>query len=132
MDKGRTVKRSVVLVVEDEPLQRKSMEQILSAAGFTVLMAGRAETALAILDARDNIDAVVTDINMPGALDGFVVAWRARRQGRPVPVIVVSGVVQAGQEQPAMGFRFLPKPLDPTALVHEVRQAIRSNPHSAM
>src|SRR5258705_5354150 len=107
MDKGRTVKRSVVLVVEDEPLQRKSMEQILSAAGFTVLMAGRAETALAILAARDNIDAVVTDINMPGPLDGFVVAWRAPRQGRPVPVGVVSGVVQAGPDHPAMGCRVL-------------------------
>ncbi len=124
MEEGRTVK-PVVLVVEDEPLQRKSIEKTLSAAGFMVVAAGRAEAALGILDARDDIAAVVTDIKMPGALDGFVVAWRARRPGRPVPVIVVSGAVHAGHEQPAMGFRFLPKPLDPTILVHELRQAIR-------
>src|SRR5258706_7103993 len=90
MDEGRTVKQSVVLVVEDDPFQRKSMERILSAAGFTVLVTGRAEKALAVLDARDDIAAVVTDIKMPVpyAAQGFTagILLRRNRPNRPLHV----------------------------------------------
>jgi CheY-like chemotaxis protein len=127
MARGTGNKR-IVLVVEDEALQRKDLEETLTGAGFAVITASRVDEALRILDKRADISAIVTDIKMPGAADGFVVAWRGRRQARPLPVIVVSAHVKAGHEEPAMGLRYVPKPYNPAVLVAEVNKALAAAP----
>ena len=62
--------RMVVLVVEDQTLVRMFMADFLDEAGFKVFEAVNADEALTVLQARPDGQAVVTDIEMPGSMNG--------------------------------------------------------------
>jgi two-component system, response regulator PdtaR len=79
-----------VLLVEDEPLVRMLLAEELRAAGLTVVEAGCASEALSFL-AVDSVDVVVTDIQMPGGMDGLELAEDIRRKHPAVPIVVTSG-----------------------------------------
>jgi two-component system, response regulator PdtaR len=70
---------AVVLVVEDEPLVRALTVDALEDDGFNVLEAATGDYALTVLRQRDDIRAVVTDVEMPGQIDGFALAHIARK-----------------------------------------------------
>jgi CheY-like chemotaxis protein len=61
---------AVILVVEDEELARLIIADYLKDAGFTVLESSNSEDALALLEARGDVRAVVLDVVMPGKMDG--------------------------------------------------------------
>lgn len=82
---------TVLLVVEDEVLIRDAWVQELQDAGFKVREADNGCDALEILDAEPKIDALVTDIRMPGAVDGWTLAERARKERGKLPVIYATG-----------------------------------------
>ena len=65
---------TVVLVVEDEALLRLLLMEVLEEAGFEVIEARTADDAVLLLDHRPDIRLVFTDVDMPGALDGFQLA----------------------------------------------------------
>jgi CheY-like chemotaxis protein len=83
--------RPVVLVVEDEILVRLTVSAYLRDCGYDVLEAGHAGEAIRVLEAGLRVDAVFSDINMPGGMDGFeLAAWIAAR--RPyIKVMLTSG-----------------------------------------
>jgi CheY-like chemotaxis protein len=64
------VNKAVVLVVEDEFLVRLCATDALHDAGYDVLDAGNAETAIEILEKRNDVGVVFTDVNMPGQIMG--------------------------------------------------------------
>jgi DNA-binding NarL/FixJ family response regulator len=68
--------QTLVLVVEDEPLIRIFTVQVLTEAGFEVEEAGNSGEALSRLNGR-TINALVTDVDMPGRLDGCGLAWKS-------------------------------------------------------
>jgi CheY-like chemotaxis protein len=78
-----------VLVVEDEPLMRMLMVDILEEAGFDVLEAASGLEACRLIEDPNHIDLIVTDLNMPEA-NGVVVAKRARAHAPDIPVLFVS------------------------------------------
>ncbi|HXF54359.1 MAG TPA: response regulator [Hyphomicrobiaceae bacterium] len=118
--------RIVVLVVEDEPLVRLLMVEVLREAGFDVIEARTADEGMKLLDREGAIRAVVSDIETPGQHDGFALAWHARLRPSAKPVVLVSGqLVPAADELPS-GTRFIQKPVDPPILVREVREAVLS------
>ena len=78
-----------VLLVEDEPLIRMLMVDMLEDAGFDILEAESGVDACRLIDDPNHIDLVVTDLNMPEA-DGVAVAKRARAHTPDVPVLFVS------------------------------------------
>uniref|UniRef100_UPI0019537961 response regulator n=4 Tax=Pseudomonadota TaxID=1224 RepID=UPI0019537961 len=78
---------AAVLVVEDEPLVRTMAADILMDAGYRVFEACEAADALAILDGRDDIGAVFTDIEMPG-MTGLALAATVRDRWPSMPVLV--------------------------------------------
>jgi len=59
--------------------------------GFKILIAGNAENAIAQLDADPSIDAMVTDVDMPGTMDGVKLAHHVRNRWPSVKIIVTSG-----------------------------------------
>jgi CheY-like chemotaxis protein len=61
----------VVLVVEDEPLVRMIIVDTLADAGFEVLQASDAHEALRLFEAKAEVAVVLTDIDMPGGMDGL-------------------------------------------------------------
>ncbi len=102
--------RTVVLIVEDEPLLRMIAVEMVEAAGFVALEAARADDAIRILEQRSDIRIVFTDIDMPGSMDGLKLAAAIRGRWPPVELIVTSG--QTIVQQAALPERgvFLPKP----------------------
>jgi DNA-binding response OmpR family regulator len=119
--RGEILHRPVVLLVEDEPLVRVLQVDILREAGFWVAEAQDADEAFETLRERADIDAVLTDVDMPGSLDGFEFA-RLVRQGWPeVGVLVISGKTSPGPGDLPPGADFIAKPVRPAALVAALR-----------
>ena len=98
-----------VLVVEDDALIRMLLSDALTDAGYCVLEAENALKAIAVLS-RHTIDALVTDIDMPGGLNGLDLARMVRSHQSNVAVLVVSGGHSLGSGQFLDGARFLSKP----------------------
>ncbi len=85
--------KPVVLVVEDETLILASTVEHLEAAGFTAIAASNADEAISILESRNDIRAVFTDVQMPGSIDGLRLARVVRSRWPPVALLVTSGQV---------------------------------------
>jgi CheY-like chemotaxis protein len=84
---GATGERYVVLVVDDAPSVREMTAQLLTLCGYETLTASDGEAALAIVE-RERVDAVLTDLRMPG-MGGT--ALRECLATRRVPVVLMSG-----------------------------------------
>ncbi|RJF77984.1 response regulator [Rhodopseudomonas palustris] len=102
--------KPVVLVVEDEALLRMNAVDIVHQAGFAVIEASNADEAIEILEARDDIRVVFTDIQIPGSMDGLKLAQAVRGRWPPIQIIATSGRVKVAEKDLPEGGRFLPKP----------------------
>ena len=80
-----------VLVVEDEPHLREAVSAALTLEGFSVVQAADGDEAAGLIEAPDLFDLLVTDVQMPGALDGLGVAARARARQPDLPIVVATG-----------------------------------------
>jgi two-component system, response regulator PdtaR len=69
---------SVILTVEDETLLSAYLGGVLEDAGYQVVAAANADEAIEILEARDDIRVIITDINMPGSMDGLRLAMAVK------------------------------------------------------
>ena len=85
--------RPTILIVEDDQLLRLLTVDIVEDAGFTALQADSADEAVAILEARSDIALLLTDINMPGSIDGLKLAHAVRNRWPPIKIIIVSSRV---------------------------------------
>jgi CheY-like chemotaxis protein len=117
----------VVLVVEDEVLIRMAICGYLRDCGYRVFEAANAAEALAVLQKADvEIDVVLSDIEMPGSMDGFSLA-RWIRENRPGLEVVLVGTPEraanaAGElceEGPTLA-----KPYEPQILVDRIKQLL--------
>lgn len=84
------IRGPVLLVVEDEVLIRLSVCDFLRNAGFTVIEAGSAGEALAVLKVRSDIALVLTDIHMSGATEGVKLIREIRKSYPAIKVITAS------------------------------------------
>ena len=83
---------------------------MIEAAGFIALEASNADEAIEILESRDDIRVMFTDIQMPGSMDGLKLAQAVRGRWPPIEIVATSGRVMLGEHDlPARG-RFVPKP----------------------
>ena len=110
MDLNRPTTSPRILVVDDEPLLRVFNVDMLSEAGFEVLEACDASEALSVLESTDGIRVVFTDVEMPGALDGFALAERIEARWPDIGVVVTSGRRYPERSIDAPDRRFVPKP----------------------
>lgn len=103
------MRRSTILLVEDDPLLRTDTMLTLEGAGLTVIDRADADEALGVLlENSTDIAAVFTDINMPGHSDGVHLAEMISRHWPHIKVLVTSG-----QNEPAHlpeRVHFIPKP----------------------
>jgi CheY-like chemotaxis protein len=125
------LEQPVVLLVEDEPLVRLTQVDILREAGFWVLEAADADEAFEMLRQRQDVSVVLTDVDMPGSLDGFEFA-RLVAQGWPeVGVMVISGKTLPDEGDLPPSAVFIAKPVYPDILVQQLNNLMtRSNPVS--
>lgn len=112
----------VVLVVEDETLIRIGIAGELEDEGFTVFEAANADAALVLLHAEPSINLLLTDIDMPGSMDGLKLAAAVRNRWPPVKIIVASGQVRHSPADLPDGGRFFAKPYLGSALAAAFRE----------
>jgi len=117
------VAQPAVLVVEDEVLIRMMMAESLRQAGCEVFEAASADEALEVLSASNGPDVLVTDVRMPGKLDGLELASRARRARPGLRVVITSGHAPA-QNAAGLADAFLAKPFALETLVGRVRALV--------
>jgi CheY-like chemotaxis protein len=116
-----------VLLVEDDDDNRELMAEVLAASGYEVLPAASGQDGLKML-AEHSIDAVVTDVGMPG-MGGLEMARAAKAIAPTVPVVIVTGWAEREDITSARGRdvdAVLIKPVDPDALTAAVSEAIRA------
>lgn len=112
--------RKIVLIVEDEPLLRMFAVDIVEEAGFETLEASNADEAISLLEAHSEIRILLTDIDMPGGMDGLKLAAAVRDRWPPVAIIVVSGKQRPSPDDMPHGSVFFPKPYDPDQLAQQL------------
>jgi CheY-like chemotaxis protein len=122
------LKKFHILVVEDEAIIRMGTVQMLKDAGYAVVEASNADIAIGILESRDDIRAVFTDIKMPGSLCGLKLVAAIRDRWPPIQLIVASGMAPpAAHEFPPMG-RFIRKPYGPKEVLKVLDELFGPDP----
>jgi PAS domain S-box-containing protein len=116
-----------VLLVEDNRDMRRVAVKQLTDLGYTVIEAGGADAALEILRKRASIDLLLTDIVMPGGIDGVELAEVALSQRPDLHVLLMSGFSPARFEGDAslrLAHRLISKPFDGSDLAVAVRETL--------
>jgi CheY-like chemotaxis protein len=111
-----------VLAVEDQPLILMEIVGELQARGFLVLEAPNAADAMTILLGRTDIQVLLTDVDMPGEMDGLGLAAEVRQQWPGIKIIIVSGQLDTLKQQMPVGSRFFNKPYRAQDLATAMRE----------
>jgi len=120
------MKSSAILVVEDDALIRLSAVDLVTSAGFEAVEAANADEAIRILEARQDIRLVFTDVEMPGTMDGIKLAHYIKRRWPPVLLIIASGRAIVQESDLPEGTRFFPKPYQDHTIVKEISRMIKA------
>ncbi len=118
-----------VLIVDDDPVQRRLVSAAVSRAGHEPILAEDGEGALTVLDGPrgGDVAAMILDLSMPG-LDGAGVLGAIRERGLSLPVIVqtaMGGIDTVVQAMRAGAFDFLVKPASPEKIQGSIASALK-------
>ena len=105
----------VILIVDDEALIRMAAAD-LAECGAIVLEAQDADEALRMMNERDDIRLVFSDVNMPGTIDGLMLLWRVHDLRPAVELILTSGGERFESGALPDHGTFLPKPYNASQL----------------
>jgi PAS domain S-box-containing protein len=108
--------RGTILVVEDDPAIAELAVSLLEDAGFTARLVTTAQSALDEL-AQNGVDALFSDIMLPGGMTGAELAHLVRSKFPGVAVLLATGFAESATNMLARDFPILPKPYDQHALV---------------
>ncbi len=113
-----------VLVVDDEPVVRMLVNEVLRDQGYTVIEADTGTAGLRILQSSQHIDLLVTDVGLPGGLNGRQLADAARESRPGLKVLFITGYAEnavVGNGMLATGMQVMTKPFAMETLTARVR-----------
>ncbi|KQS49353.1 hypothetical protein ASG20_10080 [Sphingomonas sp. Leaf198] len=110
------IRKSVILIVDDDALVRVHSNLALEDAGYEVVEATNAADALVKLKERPDIAALFTDVRMPGALNGIDLAHAVHAQRPDIAILVTSGADNGASSALPAAAQFLQKPYTKTQL----------------
>jgi len=114
----------ICLIVDDVGAIRGYLALILKERGFQSLEAATATEALKIVQKLSGgLDLIVTDIKLPGDMNGVDLAHSIRYAFPVIPIIVISGYANVGSLETA-GFQFIPKPFMRKTILDAVDRAM--------
>jgi CheY-like chemotaxis protein len=120
------VSSKTVLVVDDEPMVRDLLTEVLRLQGCNVLAVASAAEALRVAASTATIHLLITDLMMP-EVDGLELTRRFRAMRPNIPVLMVSGslpLLHARSEPDLERFDFLAKPFQLNELLQKVRELL--------
>ncbi|KPY21227.1 PAS protein [Pseudomonas coronafaciens pv. porri] len=116
-----------ILVVDDEPAVRLLIVELLEDLGYAVLQAERGADALSILQSKTAIDLLVTDVGLPGGMNGRQVADAAREVRPDLKILFVTGYAEnaaLAHDTLEPGMHVLPKPFAIAELISRVTELL--------
>jgi CheY-like chemotaxis protein len=111
-----------IMIVEDELLLRLDLANQLHSAGFEIIEVQSGDEAVKILATNIDVDLILTDIRMPGQVDGLGLVSFVKRQERRIKVILLSAYVEADSDSPADAS--FAKPVRIEVLLAKIRQLL--------
>ena len=120
----QTAPEPLILVVEDQEILRLYAADLLEEHGFRVVEARNAAAALKVLEARDDVRLLFTDIQMPGTLDGMDLAREVHQRWPRVLLVITSGQKKPTEEEMPDHGRFVAKPYRAKELLGQVDDMI--------
>jgi CheY-like chemotaxis protein len=111
---------ALVMVIDDDVLERMGASYMFSDAGYRVLEAGNADEALRLLELNADVGLLFTDVSMPGSMNGSDLAHQVAARWPRVGIIVTSGRPQP--ELLPVGARFHSKPYEPINVLRHARE----------
>lgn len=113
-----------VLIVEDEMVLRMRAVDIVQDAGFNPVEAIDADEALTILESRSDISLLFTDIQMPGSIDGLMLAHAVHKRWPAIKIVLVSGKIELTDADKPASSRFFGKPLEAKQMIAEIQNMV--------
>ena len=123
--------KAVVLIVEDSAIIRMGAIDLVLSAGYEALEACDADQAIRILECRNDVDLVFTDVQMPGTMDGIKLSHYIRNRWPPVKLIVASGAAILEESSLPVGSRFFSKPYDDRTITDVMASLLSSEQPTA-
>lgn len=119
--------RSVILVVDDEEKIRKLIGEQLEDGGYEVILATSGDDAFQILQGTPHIDLIVTDVRMPGVMNGFDLIEQALASRPDLRTIVMSGYTGESIQRIGLADCFLQKPFTLRSLESKVESLLAAS-----
>jgi DNA-binding NtrC family response regulator len=114
----------VVLVVEDEMMLRMKVVDMVEDAGYVPVEAVDADEAMTILQSRSDIALMLTDVQMPGSMNGLQLAYAVHERWPPIKIILASGHLKLSGSDIPLNSRFFGKPLQSDEVIAEMREML--------
>ena len=118
----------VVLVIDDEPTIRMLVAEVLADSGYAVIEAVDGPAGLKVLESNARIDLLITDVGLPGGINGRQVADAARVQRPNLKVLFITGFAEnavLGQTRLESGMFVMTKPFQMDAFAQRIREIIK-------
>jgi len=118
-----------ILLIDDEPIVRMLMVEVLEELGYIVVEAQDGPSGLKALESEARIDLLITDVGLPGGMNGRQVADAARVRRPGLKVLFVTGYAEnaaIGNGLLAPGMQVITKPFAMAALADKVRETIEA------
>jgi len=122
-------REQVVLVIDDEPSLRMLIAEILGDVGYTVIEAADGPSGLRLLQTAPRVDMLITDVGLPGGLNGRQVADAARISRPRLQVLFITGYAEnavVGNGRLDAGMALITKPFAMEALAQKVHQMLKA------
>ena len=118
-------RRPTALVVDDQPLLRIDMADVLDLAGFETLEAADGDTAIVLLE-EHHLDVAVlfSDVDMPGSRDGFALAREVAVKWPKISIVIASGRRAPSDGEMPDGARFIGKPFSAKVVHGHLREIV--------
>ena len=114
-----------ILLIEDEPVVRQQLAEILRDEGYRVSEAADAVEGYALIESTRDLLLLITDVGLPGQVDGAGLTKVLAQHQPTLPVLVISGGARPGRDELPPGTVFLQKPVFPDQLLRLIQRLLR-------
>ena len=122
-----------VLIVDDEPSVRTLIEEVLDTLGYVSLQAEDGASGLRLLQSKEHIDLLVTDIGLPGNMNGRELADAGSALRPNLKILFITGYAQNavdGNDHPSRAINILTKPFRMDTLATRIQIIISGSSRS--